>query len=134
MDIDSVFSEDGPLPPVIPHFRQRPQQLEMARRIQEALDQRARLILEAGTGTGKTLAYLVPVLLHGGKTILSTGTKTLQDQLYHRDIPAVREALRLPIAVALLKGRANYVCPYHLERNLADGRFGSRQDIAHLRR
>jgi ATP-dependent DNA helicase DinG len=134
MDLESIFSEGGPLPVVIPHFRQRPQQLEMASRIQDALDQRARLILEAGTGTGKTLAYLVPALLHGGKTILSTGTKTLQDQLFHRDIPAVREALRLPVQVALLKGRANYVCPYHLERALADGRFASRQDVAHLRR
>ena len=97
MDLDSYFSDDGPLADVIPHFRQRPQQLEMASRIYAALEQRARLILEAGTGTGKTLAYLVPVLLHGGKTILSTGTKTLQDQLFHRDIPAVREALdRVP--------------------------------------
>jgi ATP-dependent DNA helicase DinG len=134
MDLDSLFSDDGPLSGVIPYFRQRPQQLEMATRIYEALEQRARLILEAGTGTGKTLAYLVPVLLHGGKTILSTGTKTLQDQLFHRDIPAVREALRLPIQVALLKGRANYVCPYHLERALSDGRFASRQDVAHLKR
>ena len=134
MDLDSYFSDDGPLAAVIPHFRRRPQQLEMALRIYAALDQRARLILEAGTGTGKTLAYLVPVLLAGGKTILSTGTKTLQDQLFHRDIPAVREAMRLPIQVALLKGRANYVCPYHLERALSDGRFGSRQDVAHLRR
>jgi ATP-dependent DNA helicase DinG len=134
MDLDSYFSDDGPLAAVIPHFRQRPQQLEMASRIYVALEQRARLILEAGTGTGKTLAYLVPVLLHGGKTILSTGTKTLQDQLFHRDIPAVREALRLPVQVALLKGRANYVCPYHLGRALSDGRFASRQDIAQLKR
>jgi ATP-dependent DNA helicase DinG len=134
MDLASLFAADGPLAAVIPHFRQRPQQVEMAERVQDALDGRSRLILEAGTGTGKTLAYLVPAMLQGGKTILSTGTKTLQDQLFHRDIPAVREALRMPIQIALLKGRANYVCPYHLERALADGRFASRQDVAHLRR
>ena len=134
MQLDSLFSQDGPLAAVISHYRQRPQQLEMASHIQEALETRGKLILEAGTGTGKTLAYLVPALLHGGKTILSTGTKTLQDQLFHRDLPAVREALGLPVQVALLKGRANYVCPYHLERALADGRFASRQDVAHLKR
>ena len=106
----------------------------MAGRIFSALDQRGRLILEAGTGTGKTLAYLVPLMLHGGKAIISTGTKTLQDQLFHRDIPAVREALGAPIQVALLKGRANYVCHYHLERALADGRYASREDVMHLKR
>ena len=78
------------------------------------------LLAEAGTGTGKTVAYLVPALLFGGKVIVSTGTKTLQDQLFHRDLPAVRKALELPVTVALLKGRANYVCHYHLERNLRE--------------
>ena len=81
------------------------------------------LIAEAGTGTGKTFAYLVPALLSGGKVIVSTGTKTLQDQLFNRDIPTVRDALRAPVTVALLKGRANYVCHYHLERASQDGRF-----------
>ena len=97
-----------------------------------ALEQRERLVVEAGTGTGKTLAYLVPIMLFGGKVILSTGTKTLQDQLFQRDIPAVREALRRPIGVALLKGRANYVCPYHLERGLLDARLKSREEALHL--
>ena len=90
------------------------------------------LVCEAGTGTGKTFAYLVPALLAGGKVILSTGTKTLQDQLYHRDLPAARAALGVPVSTALLKGRANYVCHYHLERNLRDGRLGSREDVVHL--
>ncbi len=88
--------------------------------------------MEAGTGTGKTLAYLVPAVLSGGKTIISTGTKTLQDQLFHRDIPAVREALAKPVTVALLKGRANYVCHYHLERALSDARLASRELANHL--
>jgi ATP-dependent DNA helicase DinG len=73
-------------------------------------------VAEAGTGTGKTFAYLVPALLAGGKVIISTGTKTLQDQLFNRDLPTVRAALKVPVSIALLKGRANYVCHYHLER------------------
>ena len=87
---------------------------------------------EAGTGTGKTFAYLVPALLSGGKVIISTGTKNLQDQLYNRDLPTVRDALQVPVSTALLKGRANYVCHHHLEGALADGRFASREEVAHL--
>ena len=91
------------------------------------------LLAEAGTGTGKTVAYLVPALLFGGKVIVSTGTKTLQDQLFHRDLPAVRNALGLPVTVALLKGRANYVCHHHLERNLAGRTIRQPRDAASLR-
>jgi ATP-dependent DNA helicase DinG len=90
------------------------------------------LVAEAGTGTGKTLAYLVPALMAGGKTIVSTGTKALQDQLFRRDIPAVLEALSMPVKTALLKGRANYVCQHHLQRNLADGRFASAEEASVL--
>ncbi len=132
MQLDELFAEQGSLALVTPYYRQRPQQLEMSRAILAALEERGRLVVEAGTGTGKTLAYLVPVMLFGGKVILSTGTKTLQDQLFQRDIPAVREALRRPISVALLKGRANYVCPYHLERGLLDARLKSREEALHL--
>lgn len=132
MELDEIFSAGGPFAGVLPHYRPRPQQLEMTRTIFSALERRARLVAEAGTGTGKTLAYLVPTLLFGGKVIVSTGTKTLQDQLFHRDLPAVRKALARPISVALLKGRANYVCHYHLERALAEGRFKSREDAQHL--
>jgi ATP-dependent DNA helicase DinG len=105
----------------IPAYKLREQQIEMARAVAEAIEARSALIVEAGTGTGKTFAYLVPALLSGGKVIVSTGTKTLQDQLFDRDIPTVRNALRTSVSVALLKGRANYVCHYHLERQLADG-------------
>ncbi len=133
MHLDDIFSATGPFGRVIPGYRPRAQQLEMSLRIAEALETRGRLVAEAGTGTGKTLAYLAPAMLFGGKVILSTGTKTLQDQLFHRDIPAVREALARPVTVALLKGRANYVCPYHLDRNQADARLASREEALHLR-
>lgn len=132
MDLEFVFSGEGPLARAIPGFRARPQQLEMARAVQGAIERSAQLIVEAGTGTGKTLAYLVPALVAGGKVIISTGTKTLQDQLFQRDIPAARAALGLPISVAMLKGRANYVCHYHLERAASEGRFVDRQDLHYL--
>lgn len=112
----------------------RPQQLEMAKIITEAIDNHQVLVAEAGTGTGKTLAYLVPAFLAGGKVIISTGTKTLQDQLFNRDIPIVRAALKIPVTVALLKGRANYICLYHLERSLQDTHlsFINRDEIQYL--
>ena len=131
--IDAAFGPRGPLAAAVPDYRTRPQQVEMAGRVAEAIRDNAVLVCEAGTGTGKTFAYLVPALLSGGKIIISTGTKTLQDQLYHRDLPTVRDALRVPAITALLKGRANYVCPYHLERNLEADRLGSRETAAHLR-
>jgi len=91
------------------------------------------LIVEAGTGTGKTYAYLVPAMLWGGKVIISTGTKHLQDQLFQRDIPTVRDALAVPVTVAMLKGRANYLCHYYLQRTTDQGHLPSRQDAAYLR-
>lgn len=106
----------------------------MAERIAAAIDRHAVFIAEAGTGTGKTFAYLIPAMRSGGKVIVSTGTKTLQDQLFNKDIPTVRQLLKAPVSVALLKGRANYVCHYHLERAIDDGRFLSREDAAHARR
>ncbi|WP_087658022.1 ATP-dependent DNA helicase [Caballeronia terrestris] len=90
------------------------------------------LIVEAGTGTGKTYAYLVPAMLWGGKVIVSTGTKHLQDQLFQRDIPTVRDALAVPVSVAMLKGRANYLCHYYLQRTADNGRLPTRQDTSHL--
>jgi ATP-dependent DNA helicase DinG len=101
----------------------------MAARVAEAIRDNAVLVCEAGTGTGKTFAYLVPALLSAGKVIISTGTKTLQDQLYRRDLPTVRAALGVPITTALLKGRANYVCHYHLERNLERPQLGRAAEI-----
>src|SRR5258706_3499170 len=86
--LENVFSSEGDLAAAIPGYRERPQQLEMAQVIREAIDTSGVLVAEAGTGTGKTFAYLVPALLAGGKVIVSTGTKTLQDQLFDRDLPA----------------------------------------------
>lgn len=105
----------------------------MAKAVAQAIAGQTTLIAEAGTGTGKTFAYLAPALLWGGKVIISTGTKNLQDQLFLRDIPAVRLALGAPVSVALLKGRANYVCHFHLERTLQNGRLTSREDVGYLR-
>ncbi len=106
----------------------------MAEAIALAIETRGHLIAEAGTGTGKTFAYLVPALLSGGKVIVSTGTKTLQDQLFQRDLPLIRDALKVPVSVALLKGRGNYVCHHHLDRASVQGTFASRADAAYLPR
>ncbi len=104
----------------------------MAQAVADAIARGGVLVAEAGTGTGKTFAYLVPALLSGGKVIVSTGTKTLQDQLFDRDIPTVRRALSVPVSVALLKGRSNYLCHYYLRRALNEGSFPNRQDAYHL--
>ncbi len=132
-DVEQLFDANGPLSQAVPGFRPRQSQTEMAKAIAAAIAGQKTLIAEAGTGTGKTFAYLVPALLWGGKAILSTGTKNLQDQLYLRDIPTVRKALNAPVSVALLKGRANYVCHFHLERTLQNGRLTSREDVGYLR-
>lgn len=105
----------------------------MAQAVAAAIEQRRSVMLEAGTGTGKTFAYLAPALLWGGKVIISTGTKTLQDQLFERDLPAVQQALNIPVSAALLKGRSNYVCHYWLERAGQEGRFLSRHEAAQWR-
>jgi ATP-dependent DNA helicase DinG len=132
-EIDQLFGVNSPLGHAVGAFRPRQSQTEMAKAIAHAISNQSTLIAEAGTGTGKTFAYLVPALLWGGKVIVSTGTKNLQDQLYLRDIPSVRKALNAPVSVALLKGRANYVCHFHLERTLQNGRLTSRDDVGYLR-
>ncbi|MYM38239.1 DEAD/DEAH box helicase [Pseudoduganella sp. CY13W] len=132
-EVERLFGAGGPLGPAVGDFRPRRSQTEMAKAVAAAIDSQTTLIAEAGTGTGKTFAYLVPALLWGGKTIISTGTKNLQDQLFLRDIPTVRAALQAPVSVALLKGRSNYLCHYHLERTLQNGRMTSRDDVGHLR-
>ncbi|MDF3036391.1 MAG: ATP-dependent helicase [Paucimonas sp.] len=132
-EIEALFSASGLLSNVIAGFQPRTSQTEMAKAVASAISGATTLIAEAGTGTGKTFAYLVPSLLWGGKVIVSTGTKNLQDQLFLRDIPTVRKALNAPVSVALLKGRANYVCHFHLDRTLQNGRLTSREDVGYLR-
>ena len=130
--LDAIFRDGGTLARSLPGFRFRSQQLAMAQAIGRTIAARGQLVAEAGTGTGKTFAYLAPALLYGGKVIVSTGTKTLQDQLFERDLPLVRDALAVPVTVALLKGRANYVCHHHLERAAREDRLPSRDDVRHL--
>lgn len=130
--LNEVFQSDGLLSQSIDGFVEREQQLEMALAIESAIKNNKQLVAEAGTGTGKTFAYLVPALLSGGKVIVSTGTKTLQDQLFNRDLPNVRDALKIPVGVSMLKGRANYVCHYHLTHAEQEGRFASRDDAKYI--
>jgi ATP-dependent DNA helicase DinG len=114
-DLTAIFAAQGLLARHVPGFAPRAAQHEMAEAIAETLDGYGVLITEAGTGTGKTFAYLVPALLSGKKVIISTGTKNLQDQLFHRDLPTVQQALGVPARTALLKGRANYLCLHRLK-------------------
>jgi ATP-dependent DNA helicase DinG len=131
--LETVFGDGGALAGAVKRFKPRSQQLEMARAIHRAIENTGVLVAEAGTGTGKTFAYLVPALLAGGKVIVSTGTKTLQDQLFDRDLPAVRAALNSGASIALLKGRSNYVCLYRLRRAAEMG-LSSPEEAQQLRR
>ncbi len=125
-----IFGPDGPLAHTLPGFAPRISQQEMAAAVARTLADQDVLITEAGTGTGKTFAYLVPALLSGKKIIISTATKTLQDQLFQRDLPAVRAALAVPARAALLKGRSNYLCLHRLE--LAEQRHHAPAQTADL--
>ncbi len=127
-DIPGYFSADSPLASVISGFRPRQGQAEMAQAVDSAIRDSENLVVEAGTGTGKTLAYLLPALLSGRRIIVSTGTKTLQDQLFHRDLPALSGAIGRPAETVLLKGRANYLCLHRLEM----ARFEPGPDAAFL--
>jgi len=129
-----ALSEGGELAKNIPSFSSRPAQLDLAAAVADAMDRRGTLLAEAGTGTGKTFAYLVPALLSGKKTIVSTGTRALQDQLYHRDLPRVRDALGVGLKTALLKGRANYLCHYRMKQAQGEPRFSSRDMAAQFQR
>jgi ATP-dependent DNA helicase DinG len=116
LDLEDIFGPGGPLAQALPDFRARREQLHMAQRVADALAGHESLVVEAGTGTGKTFAYLVPTLLSGRRVLISTGTRTLQDQLFTKDLPLVAAALGRPARVALLKGRANYLCRYRIEQ------------------
>src|SRR5699024_1481320 len=99
-ELTDTFSANGPIAKAHPGYRPRPAQLELAQAVQEAITARSTLVADAGTGTGKTWAYLVPAFLSGAKVMISTGTRTLQDQLFHRDIPVLRKALAVSVRVA----------------------------------
>lgn len=139
MDYQEVFGAEGPLARAIPGYAYRSEQASMAAAVGRALARGEPLIVEAGTGIGKTFAYLVPALLSGLHIIISTGTRTLQDQLFHRDVPLLARALGMPVRMALLKGRANYLCRHRLElatvqKSLFPGERGSARLLAKVSR
>ena len=119
ISLEDFFGPSSPLRKLLPGFQPRAGQAWMAEAVAETIENSSQLVVEAGTGTGKTFAYLLPALISGRKTIISTGTKALQDQLYHRDLPLIGNAVGRPVSTALLKGRANYLCLHRLE-NVAD--------------
>jgi ATP-dependent DNA helicase DinG len=131
-DVGALLGADGPFARELPNFAPRSAQQDMARAVQQAIAGREMLVAEAGTGTGKTFAYLVPALLSGERVIISTGTKTLQDQLYFRDLPHVRAVLGARLKTALLKGRSNYLCLYRLEQTVREGVAFERTQAAQL--
>lgn len=130
--ITDAFSPEGTLSQNIHGFRPRDAQLEMAQAVGRAVKFAKSAVIEAGTGTGKTFAYLVPALLSGKKTIISTGSKNLQDQLFNRDLPTIQKALKYKGKVALLKGRANYLCLERLDQVIAMGVVGDKSVLADL--
>src|SRR6202453_3887691 len=129
-DYNDVFGLEGPLARALPGYAYRPEQASMAKAVGLALARLEPLIVEAGTGTGKTFAYLVPALLSGRSVIISTGTRTLQDQLFRRDVPLLARALGLPAKIALLKGRTNYLCRHRLELASGQGSLLDEQGAA----
>lgn len=130
--IKQFFSEKGDLANHIDDYRVRQEQIDISVLIDEAITQKKKLIVEAGTGIGKTFAYLVPAFLSGGKIIISTATKNLQDQLFTKDIPMIRDALKVPVSLAMLKGRSNYLCHLRLENAMTEGAFMTKEDVTYL--
>lgn len=130
--LQEIFGTKGLLNAAIDGFTPRESQQQMAEAVERALDLNAELIIEAGTGTGKTFGYLVPIFISQKKTIISTGTKNLQDQLFFKDIPLITKLFPTPRKIVLLKGRANYLCQYRLKKSLEEGRLASRQLVSQL--
>jgi ATP-dependent DNA helicase DinG len=127
-EIAAVLGPGGRLSRALAGYEHRPEQLTLAREVARAFDERRMLVAEAGTGTGKTLAYLVPAILSGRRVVVSTATKNLQDQLFHKDLPLVRDTLGLPVRATLVKGRANYLCLHRLERARTGALLDTRED------
>ena len=125
--MNEFFGPGGILEKRLGDYEFRPSQIRMADAVYQALDSQNHVIIEAGTGTGKTLAYLLPALLHGRRVLVSTGTKTLQDQIFYKDIPLLQTILERPIRSAYLKGRNNYLCRLKLETTHAEGLFTARE-------
>ena len=126
--IEEFFKNQGPLSEIIDNFHEREDQVKMAKLVNEAIEAKDSLIVEAGTGIGKTFSYLLPALINGGKIVISTATKNLQDQLFFKDIPTIRDALKIPIDINILKGRSNYICQLRMENALLEGQFLNKED------
>ncbi|MFI3121790.1 MAG: ATP-dependent DNA helicase [Methylococcaceae bacterium] len=131
-ELESFFSSGGALSEIISGYQPRAAQVEMAEAISDAINRNQHLIAEAGTGTGKTFAYLIPAIFSGKKTIISTGTKNLQDQLFNKDLPLIRKVVKTPFVAALLKGRSNYLCTHRLKNALSTTLGFSKEDAAAL--
>ena len=129
---DDFFSPNGPLNDCLENYQLRTEQVEMAKSISNVIDDKDSLVVEAGTGVGKTFAYLYPALLKGGKVVISTATKNLQDQLFFNDIPKIREALKISVKVNILKGRGNYICKLRMENTNQEGMFFNKEDAKHI--
>src|SRR5215467_14787115 len=125
--MQEFFGPGGVLSQRLDDYEFRPSQVRMAEAVHRALEEQNHVIIEAGTGTGKSLAYLLPALIHGQRILVSTGTKTLQDQIFYKDIPLLENVLGRPIRAAYLKGRNNYLCRIKLETLHAEGLFFSRE-------
>lgn len=131
-EITSILGDLGPFAKSNPNFKARQEQLTMATAVNRAISNSTNLLVEAGTGVGKTFAYLVPALLSEQQVVISTGTKNLQDQLFKRDLPALLKTLGISPLTALLKGRNNYLCEYRLETTIASGRLPDPRAVKHL--
>ncbi len=131
-EIEDVFSPGGILSRRLGDYEHRPEQTRMATAVAETLKSGGRLVVEAGTGTGKTMAYLVPAILSGLRVVVSTGTKNLQEQVFFRDIPLLREYLGRDFNAVMLKGRSNYLCSSRLKRFSQSPLFGDEREAGHL--
>ena len=130
--VDRVFDDDGPLVRAVPEFEPRPGQREMAGAVARTFARGGVLMAEAGTGTGKTLAYLVPAILSRQRVLISTGTKNLQEQIYFKDLPILRDALGVPFSATCMKGRGNYLCLHRFAAMRDEGSAGSPADRVYL--
>jgi ATP-dependent DNA helicase DinG len=129
--VDAILGQGGLLSKHLARYEHRPQQLAMARAVSDALADRATLLVEAATGTGKTLAYLVPALLSGKRVVISTGTKALQEQLFQKDIPFLAQHWHRPIQAVLLKGRRNYACKLRVQEQIFAPKFRTAADASY---
>jgi len=130
----NIFKDNGILQKNIPNYKFRQEQYKLVEEIGKMLLDGGTLVAQAGTGTGKTFAYLIPALLAGGKVMISTASKTLQDQLYNKDLPVILKSLSIPLQVSLLKGRNNYICQYYLQETLEYGLVAEKQDVIWLQK